>query len=75
MSDNRFSDIETKLAHIEQQFEDLNGVVLEQAASIRKLKTKLSQAEGKIEELESGKDEGGGLSSIEIAAQSKPPHY
>ncbi len=74
MNEKRLSDIEIKLAHIERQFEDLNGVVLEQAAAIRKLTTKLSQAEGKIEELESGKDDGG-LSSIEIAAQSKPPHY
>ena len=76
MSDeDRIVDLEMKLAHIEQQFEDLNAVVLEQSDVIRALKAKLSLAESKIEDLANAKEDGEDLSSIEIAAREKPPHY
>lgn len=74
-NDERIIDLEMKLAHVEQQFEDLNAVVLEQSEIIRALKAKLSLAESKIEDLANAKEDGENLSSIEIAAREKPPHY
>ena len=75
MSDTRINDIEAKLAHLEMQFEDLNSIILDQAEMITYLKAKLSQAESKIEEIEHDRDDKAGLSTIEIAARDKPPHY
>lgn len=78
MSDeDRIINLEMGMAHLEQQFEELNGVVLSQAKTIDALKAKLKITESKLEELEYQTQESGSkaLSPAEIAARDKPPHY
>lgn len=74
MSDERINDIESKLAYLDKQFEDLNGVVMEQDAMIRHLKAKISRMQ---EEHENSGSENSdkGLSPTQIAERDKPPHY
>ncbi|MBL4803354.1 MAG: SlyX family protein [Alphaproteobacteria bacterium] len=72
MSDDRLNDIETRLAYLDMQFDEMNGVILEQATMIRHLKAKISRLEVQNEDEDSGDR---GLSPSEIAARDKPPHY
>ena len=72
MSDDRLNDIETRLAYLDMQFDEMNGVILEQATMIRHLKAKISRLEVQNED-EGSEDRG--LSASEIAARDKPPHY
>ena len=71
MSEDRMNDIESKLAHLDMQFDELNGVVLEQGALIHRLRNKIQQLE---EERDNENDEDA-LTPTQIAARDKPPHY
>lgn len=78
MSEDRFCDIEIKVAHLEAQVSELSDVIHEQWKELERYKRKLVRAESKIEGLESSKsdsDDRSGLNSIELAALDRPPHY
>lgn len=75
MSDERITTLEMKLSHLETQFEDLNGVVLEQVEMIKYLRLKLEQTESKVASIGAGGEDNTGLSPTEIAERDKPPHY
>jgi SlyX protein len=68
MSENRFIDIETKIAHQEHQLEELSQVLYEQQKTIDNLEKRLLQLTKKFEDsLEGSPDVG--------PANQKPPHY
>ena len=75
--DERVTNLEMGIAHLEQKFEELNDAVLSQSKVIDALRAKLKITENKLEELEYQTQEGDskGLSPTEIAARDKPPHY
>ena len=77
MNNDRLTAIEMQIAHQEQQIGELNDVITAQWREIDTLKRKLGEAEDKIEDLRYRRDSGEGdaLSSAEIAARDKPPHY
>lgn len=76
MTDNKLIEIETTLAHHEQQIMELSGIITDQWKEIEALKRKLSRAMDKIEQLGHDSDDGGeSLSTLEQAARDKPPHY
>lgn len=76
MDDNRLNAIETALAHQDQQIAELTDVINRQWQEIEMLKKLLMKAEAKISSLASdGGDPHAGLSTTEIAAMEKPPHY
>lgn len=75
MMDDRLDKIETALAHHEQQIQDLNDVVNRQWEEIDRLRLLLHKAEAKLSAIEAGDDRMAGLSTAEIAAMEKPPHY
>ena len=68
MTENRFIDIETKIAHQEHQLEELSQVLYEQQKTMDLLEKRLAQLTKKFEEaLEGGPEVG--------PANQKPPHY
>lgn len=72
MSDERLNTMEMKLAELEKQFEDLNDVVLKQDRLISGLKLKIQSMEDTVQ----GDGENDTvLSTAQIAARDKPPHY
>lgn len=74
--DDRLNAIETALAHQDQQITELTDVINRQWQEIEMLKKLLMKAEAKISSLASdGGDPHAGLSTTEIAAMEKPPHY
>jgi len=68
MSSDTLLDIQTTLAFHEKQIAELSDVIHDQWAQIEKLKRKLSDAENKIADLETG-------SSATDQANVKPPHW
>ncbi len=69
-------DIETTLAHHEQQIEQMNAVITDQWKEIEALKRKLSRAVDKIEQLRHDSGDGEeGLTTLEQATRDRPPHY
>jgi uncharacterized coiled-coil protein SlyX len=62
----RLARIETNLAHVEKQYEDLNQVVIEQARIIARLQKELLKTSSAVETME--------LERIRTNNQ-KPPHY
>ncbi len=74
MSEDRLNDIETRLAYLDMQFDEMNGVILEQGTIIRRLRAKIERLEAEKEEDAQGNSDHG-LSPSEIAARDKPPHY
>ena len=76
MSDEKIIEIETTLAHHEQQIVEMSAVITDQWKEIDTLKRQLNRAMDKIDQLQHESDDGDeGLSSIEKAALDKPPHY
>lgn len=71
------TDIEEILAHQEQQINDLSEMLIAQGHDIAALKKHIHKLESKVNVMgeDSAADAGQGLSSIEQAAQDKPPHY
>jgi uncharacterized coiled-coil protein SlyX len=65
-SDERLARIETTLAHLERQYEELNEVVIEQGRLIKRLLAQQQQLAATIETDE--------LARIK-ATNPKPPHY
>ena len=74
MSENRLENLEIILAHQEQQMQDMSEMITAQWKEIDRLKAKITRLEGKIEETEKGNEETS-LSTTELAAMNKPPHY
>jgi uncharacterized coiled-coil protein SlyX len=62
----RLEKLEFNLAHLEHQFEQLNHVVIEQAALLKRLQTQQRKLGQTIETIE--------LERVK-ATDSKPPHY
>ena len=62
----RLEKLEFNLAHLEHQFEQLNHVVIEQAALLQRLHTQQRKLGQTIETIE--------LERVK-ATDSKPPHY
>lgn len=72
MSEDRFIDIETKLAHQEQLVSELNDVLTEQQARIMQLEQLSKSLIDRVRAIgESGGDAGGGSSPVD----ERPPHY
>ena len=62
----RLEKIESHLAHLEQQFDKLNEVVIEQGRSLKKLQTHQQRIAQTVERFESDRIK---------SDQTKPPHY
>ena len=62
----RLERIESHLAHLERQYEELNQVVIEQSATIKKLQSQQQRMAQTVEASE--------LERIK-ATNPKPPHY
>lgn len=77
MTDDRITNIEMLLAHQEKQIGELSEMTTQQWAAIEQLKRQLSAAQDRLASMEQSSKEGakGELSTIEIAALNKPPHY
>lgn len=76
MNEEKLQTIEITIAHHEQQLQELNDVITDQWKQMDVLNRRLDKALSKIERMESGGEDGdSALSSIERAAQEKPPHY
>lgn len=78
MDMQKLIEIETTLAHQDQQITDLNAVITDQWKDIDRLKRLLDKAMAKIERLEGGAGdvgEGDSMSLIDRARQDIPPHY
>lgn len=78
MTDERITRIEMLLAHQEKQIEELSEMTARQWTEIERLKRQLDMAQKRLEDMESTAKDGKseiGLSSIEVAALNKPPHY
>lgn len=77
-NEDRLERIETLLAHQEKQIEELSEMTAEQWSEIARLKRKLDMTQQQLSEMshsaKDGKSETG-LTTTEIAALNKPPHY
>lgn len=62
----RLARIESHLAHLERQYEELNGVVVEQARLLARLQKENSKVSNAVESME--------MERIG-ANNAKPPHY
>ena len=62
----RLERLESHVAHLERQYEELNGVVIEQAKALKKLQSTQQRLAGSIETAE--------LDRIK-STNAKPPHY
>lgn len=76
MNEDRLIEIETALAHHEQQIIEMSDLITQQWKMIEALKQQLDRAHSKIEQMQADKgEEGDALSGIEFARQNTPPHY
>ena len=78
MTDQKFEDIETALAHHDQQLQDLSEMINAQWQQIETLKRQLDMTQSKLSAIEATTGEvsqEAGLSVADIAARDKPPHY
>lgn len=74
--DRSVVNIETTLAYHDQKIEQMSDIITEQRMLIDALKARMSRLDGRIGQVEYGRNqEDDGLSSIEKARQEKPPHY
>jgi uncharacterized coiled-coil protein SlyX len=64
--EERLQKLETHLAHVERQYDELNQVVIEQSRIITRLQKELSKTSTAVETME--------LDRIR-ANNTKPPHY
>jgi SlyX protein len=62
--EDRFIELETKIAYLENYINELNGVVIEQDSAIKKLSTEYNELKKQISEDKEALPEG-----------EKPPHY
>lgn len=68
MSERRFEDIETKLAHQDQALFELNAVITKQQESIMKLERLCASMSARIASLDEALPDG-------PAGNERPPHY
>jgi len=66
VSPERLGKIESHLAHLEHQVEELNGVIIEQGKLLERLRKEVSKQSGALQTME--------LERIKGNVQ-KPPHY
>ena len=66
MSSNRLDQLEIHVAEQQQMLDDLSEVLTRQTKEIEALKTRLSQSDGRIAELEAG---------LPSPGNEKPPDY
>jgi uncharacterized coiled-coil protein SlyX len=64
--EQRLQKIETSLAHLERLYEQLNEVVIDHAARLRRLQTQVQQAASTIENIEGDRIR---------STNPKPPHH
>jgi SlyX protein len=77
INDAKLQQIETALAHQDQQIQDLSEMVNRQWKEIEFLKRQLDKAQEKLSAFESSsaQSEASTMSVAEAAALEKPPHY
>ena len=78
MSNEKLNNIESTVAHQEQQILDLSEMVAKQWDEINILKTRLARVQDKlnvVEDTANSAGSGDGMSVSEMAASQKPPHY
>ena len=78
MYDKKIEELETALAHHEQQIHDLSGMINEQWRQIEMLTQRLEMTQSRLRMLEATggeSDEDSNMTVTEIAARDKPPHY
>ena len=73
--ENRIIDIETTLAHHDEQIAQMSDLITDQWKQIEALKKQLSRLSDKLEQGDDGSGQNRQLSTLEQAAQDKPPHY
>ena len=67
---NRFEALETLTMHLQNDFEQLNEVILKQQAEIQELQSQLVRLEGRLDEQAATASE-----SPRTLEDDKPPHY
>ena len=75
MNDKKIIDIQTTLAHHEQQIAEMSEVMTDQWKMIDALKKRLDKALAKIDQIEGGGAEDAALSGVDFARQNTPPHF
>ncbi len=75
MSEKKIENLEMTMAHQDRQIQDLSDMLIAQGKEIDRLKRHIIKTEQKLEEYMDAAKEDEGLSSAEIAARDKPPHY
>ena len=75
MSEEKIENLEMTMAHQDRQIQDLSDMLIAQGKEIDRLKRHIIKTEQKLEEYMDAAKEDDGLSSAEIAARDKPPHY
>lgn len=76
-NENRIIELETTIAHHEQEIEQMSEVITDQYKMIQDLNSKVEKLFRKMDRLENG-EEGEAeqvLSGMDFARQNKPPHY
>ena len=78
MDDDRLTKIEMAIAHQEQRLDDLSDMTTQQWEMIERLRRQLDHALQRIGDYEAQANDAQGkpgLTSAEVAAMNKPPHY
>lgn len=68
-SDERFEALETLTMHMQNDYEQLNEVILKQQSEIQQLQTQIVRLEGRLDE-QASSDE-----APRTLEDEKPPHY
>ena len=77
-NESDINDLQMRVAHQDQQIQELNDVVIIQGKEIDALKKHIQMTKSKLTEIENNMSDLGqeaGLSAIDEAAANKPPHY
>ena len=67
--DERITDLETGLSHLQRLFEQLDEVVSAQSLEIQRMERRISQLQGQLKQVKEKPDAEGDL------LDEKPPHY
>ena len=66
-TEDRLVEVESALAHLQHDFEQLHSVVLAQQAEMEKLRNELETLGGRVSRFEDG--------DLPDAREERPPHY
>ena len=66
--EERIVDLESVIAHLQHEVDQLNSVILSQQAEIDAVKQSLAKLESRVDRAESGPE-------VRDLEQEKPPHY